>query len=234
MNQILSTQMVKEGQAPSDHFGSRGACPRKCQKRKNWFRFQFTVSIFIVLLLIGGAAFYFYRLGQKENFSNRLLANYNIYRLYSNSGQTTATEQGEEETQESASNGLFGIIEIPKIGLYYPVFSHLSEDLLKVSPCKFYGGSPKENGNICIAGHNYDNTLFFSKISSLSTNDTIFLYDEEGTQYLYLVYEKYEVSASDLSPVLNYNANEKTLTLVTCNNFNNNRIIIKAKQKKLS
>ena len=223
MNQILSTK--------SDvHFRD---CPRKGQKRKNWFRFQFSVSIFIVLFLVGGAAFYFYRLGQKEDFSDRLLANYNIYRLYSNPEQSATTEQIDEERQESSNNDLFGIIEIPKIGLYYPVFSHLSEDLLKVSPCKFYGSSPKENGNICIAGHNYDNTLFFSKISSLSPNDTILLYDKEGAKYLYFVYEKYEVSASDLSPVLNYNPNEKTLTLVTCNNFNNNRIILKAKQKKL-
>ncbi len=223
MNQILSTK--------SDvHFRD---CPRKGQKRKNWFRFQFSVSIFIVLFLVCGAAFYFYRLGQKEDFSDRLLANYNIYRLYSNPEQSATTEQIDEERQESSNNDLFGIIEIPKIGLYYPVFSHLSEELLKVSPCKFYGTSPKDNGNICIAGHNYDNTLFFSKISSLSPNDTILLYDKEGAKYLYFVYEKYEVSASDLSPVLNYNPNEKTLTLVTCNNFNNNRIILKAKQKKL-
>ena len=186
-----------------------------------------------MLFLVCGAAFYFYRLGQKEDFSDRLLANYNIYRLYSNPEQSATTEQIDEERQESSNNDLFGIIEIPKIGLYYPVFSHLSEDLLKVSPCKFYGTSPKDNGNICIAGHNYDNTLFFSKISSLSPNDTILLYDKEGAKYLYFVYEKYEVSASDLSPVLNYNPNEKTLTLVTCNNFNNNRIILKAKQKKL-
>ena len=223
MNQILSTK--------SDvHFRD---CPRKGQKRKNWFRFQFSVSIFIVLFLVCGAAFYFYRLGQKEDFSDRLLANYNIYRLYSNPEQSATTEQIDEERQESSNNDLFGIIEIPKIGLYYPVFSHLSEELLKVSPCKFYGTSPKDNGNICIAGHNYDNTLFFSKISSLSPNDTILLYDKEGAKYLYFLYEKYEVSASDLSPVLNYNPNEKTLTLVTCNNFNNNRIILKAKQKKL-
>ena len=108
----------------------------------------------------------------------------------------------------------FGIIQIPKIDLYYPVFSHLTEELLKASPCKFYGDTPSVNGNICIAGHNYDNRLFFSKLSSLSSNDII-----------------YEVPSSDLSPVLNYEQNEKILTLVTCNNFNNNRIIVRAKQK---
>ena len=128
----------------------------------------------------------------------------------------------------------FGIIKIPKINLYYPVFSLLTEDLLKISPCKFYGDSPDVDGNICIAGHNYDNSLFFSKISSLSPNDEIFICDNNGVQYTYFVYDIYEVEASNLSPVLNYEQNEKTLTLVTCNNFNSNRIILKAKQKKLS
>lgn len=125
----------------------------------------------------------------------------------------------------------FGIIQIPKIDLYYPVFSHLTEELLKSSPCKFYGDTPSVNGNICIAGHNYDNRLFFSKLSSLSSNDIIYIFDNNGFKYVYLVYNIYEVPSSDLSPVLNYEQNEKILTLVTCNNFNNNRIIVRAKQK---
>lgn len=127
----------------------------------------------------------------------------------------------------------FGIIKIPKINLYYPVFSYLTEDLLKISPCKFYGNNPDVNGNICIAGHNYDNSLFFSKISTLSQNDTISIFDNNGNEYVYLVYDIYEVKDSDLSPILNYPLDEKTLTLVTCNNFSSNRIILKAKQKKL-
>ncbi|MCI8636802.1 MAG: sortase [Clostridia bacterium] len=125
----------------------------------------------------------------------------------------------------------FGIIQIPKIDLYYPVFSHLTEELLKSSPCKFYGDTPSVNGNICIAGHNYDNRLFFSKLSSLSSNDIIYIFDNNGFKYVYSVYNIYEVPSSDLSPVLNYEQNEKILTLVTCNNFNNNRIIVRAKQK---
>lgn len=124
----------------------------------------------------------------------------------------------------------FGIIQIPKIDLYYPVFSYLTENLLKISPCKFYGDTPDVNGNICIAGHNYDNNLFFSKVSSLSKNDSILIFDNKGIQYCYLIFDIYEVESSDLSPVFNYNHNEKILTLVTCNNFNLNRIIVKAKQ----
>lgn len=125
----------------------------------------------------------------------------------------------------------FGIIQIPKIDLYYPVFSHLTEELLKTSPCKFYGDTLDKNGNVCIAGHNYDNSLFFSKISTLNKKDEIFIFDKNGKQYIYTVYEEYEVAPNDLSPILNYPENEKILTLVTCNNFNSNRIVLRAKQK---
>lgn len=209
MNQILSTKL-KENQTFSE--------------KKNWFKFQFTFSIIIILLSIFCTGYYFYHLQKEEDFSNHLLDNYNIYRLYSNP---------ENSLNEEASNGLFGIIEIPKINLYYPVFSHLTEDLLKISPCKFYGDTPNTNGNICIAGHNYDNSLFFSKLSNLSIEDQISIYDSNGTHYIYSIYDIYEVSESDLSPILNYEKEEKILTLVTCNNFNANRIIIRAKQKKL-
>ncbi len=122
----------------------------------------------------------------------------------------------------------FGIIQIPKINLYYPVFSHLTEDLLKIAPCKFYGDSPKVNGNLCIAGHNYDNSLFFSKISSLSLKDKIYIFDNDERSYIYSITDKYEVEPSDLSPVLQYESNKKILTLVTCNNLNSKRIIVKA------
>lgn len=54
-----------------------------------------------------------------------------------------------------------------------------------------------------------------------------------GNKYIYFVYNIYEVKESDLSPIFDYEQNERTLTLVTCNNLNLNRIIVKAKQKKL-
>lgn len=214
MNQILSVKLETN---------------QKKLEKKRWFKFQFVFSIFIMSCLLLGGGFYIYYLGKKEDFSNRLIANYNISRLYSNSTQ----ENKDNNHSFNPNNGLFGIIEIPKINLYYPVFSHLSEELLKISPCKFYGDSPDINGNICIAGHNYDNALFFSKIANLSQNDQIRIFDSDGTQYLYWVDNIYEVPESDLSPILNYDPDEKLLTLVTCNNFNSNRIIVRAKQKKL-
>ena len=62
---------------------------------------------------------------------------------------------------------------------------------------------PPEKNNLCIAGHNYN----------------------KKHEYIYSVFANYEVKTDDLSPISSNNFNE--LTLITCNNINNNRIIIK-------
>ncbi len=206
MNQILSTKLNKN---------------INTNKKQKWFKFQFAFSIFSIFALLISGFMYLNNLKKKANLSNNLISNYNISKLYSNSNLNKT---------ETPPTGVFGIIEIPKINLYYPVFSNLTENLLKISPCKFYGDTPNVNGNICIAGHNYDNSLFFSNISNLAVKDEIRVYDSKENLYVYVVYDVYEVEESDLSPIFNYNPNEKILTLITCNNINQNRVIVKAKQ----
>ena len=195
------------------------------KENKKIFKVQFVISIAIIIFAICFFIYYLYSLKTSENFSKKIISNYNISTLYSSNKKNN-------ETQSSAENSIFGIIEIPKINIYYPVFSFLSEENLKVSPCKLYGTNLNENTNICIAGHNYNNDMFFSNIDKLQNGDEIYIYNNNGFKYIYKVFEKYEVKENDLSPIYNYNKNEKTLTLITCNNLNNNRIIIKAKQNK--
>jgi len=170
--------------------------------------------------------FYINSLHKEQAISSKLISNYNIYKLYSNMSQS----ENSSETSDTNSR-LFGVIEIQKINIYYPIFSETTEELLKIAPCKFYGDSLTKNGNLCIAGHNYNNSMFFSNINLLKNNDEIFVYDNDGNKYIYYVFDMYEVKASDLSPIFNYNKNSKELTLITCNNLNSNRIIVKAKQK---
>ena len=195
------------------------------KENKKIFKVQFVISIAIIIFAICFFIYYLYSLKTSENFSKKIISNYNISTLYSNNKKNN-------NTQSSAENSIFGIIEIPKINIYYPVFSFLSEENLKVSPCKLYGTNLNENTNICIAGHNYNNNMFFSNIDKLQNGDEIYIYNNNGFKYIYKVFEKYEVKENDLSPIYNYNKNKKTLTLITCNNLNNNRIIIKAKQNK--
>lgn len=51
-----------------------------------------------------------------------------------------------------------------------------------------------------------------------------------GNNITYSVYKIYEVSPSDISCIIQENIATNELTLVTCNNYNHNRIIVKAKK----
>lgn len=231
MNQILITSLDKNENKKEyekeifDNYNMpiyNNYTNNKIEKNKKFFKLQFIFSILIIFTTISFSIYYIYSLKNREKISENIIGNYNIYRLYA---------ENSKNQEEIIQNNLFGIIEIPKINLYYPVLSNLTEENLKVSPCKFYGTTLNDNTNICIAGHNYNNDLFFSKINLLELNDEIYIYDNTGLKYTYLVEKNYEVKEDDLSPISNYNHNEKTLTLITCNNLNNNRFIIKAKQK---
>ena len=214
MNQILETNSKKT----------------KLKKLKNnfkMFKIQLIFSTSILAILLFFCIYYIFSLKSKENLSSSILSNYEIYKLYSDIVNNSVSNSNEQSFQDEGN--IFGIIKIPKINIEYSVFSKLTEEQLKISPCKFFGGSPKDNGNICIAGHNYDNSLFFSNLKLLDENDEIFIYDNLDNEYIYKVFSIYETDENDLSPIFNYEKNSKTLTLITCNNFNKKRIVVKAK-----
>ena len=201
MNQILETMKSKT-------------------KFKKVYKIQLIISVIILIFLVVFCIYYIISLNSKENLSNSILSSYSIYRLYSNL----------DNGKNLNDNNIFGIIKIPKINIEYSVFSNLTEEQLKVSPCKFFGENLENFGNICIAGHNYDNSLFFSNIKLLKQNDEIYIYDNFDNKYIYKVFANYEVEQNDLSPIFNYDKNTKELTLITCNNLNGKRIVIKAKR----
>lgn len=202
MNQILETKFFK-----------------KTNFKKKFIKIQFITSILFIIILIVILIFYIFSTKHKENISKKITDNYSLYKLYSKSLNNDIEE-----------DKILGIIEIPKINIKYLVFSQLDDELLKIAPCKFYGKSPKENGNLCIAGHNYNNSKFFSNLFLLEIDDEIFIYDNYNKKYDYKIVSIYEVNSSDMSPILEYDKNIKQLTLVTCDNINQNRLIVKAKQ----
>ena len=206
MNQILTTK-------------------NKIYKKKYLLIFQLIISIIVIIAIIYFISLHFYKISKQEEISNQIMNNYNLSKLY-----TSISKNYIKNNNEDNQNGIFCVIEIPKINLSYPVFNTLNEELLKVSPCRFYGESFSTYDNICIAGHNYDNGKFFSNIYLLRKNDEIYIYYNDE-KYIYLVTSNYEVDENDLSPIFNFTKNKKQLTLVTCNNFNDKRIIIVATMK---
>ena len=188
------------------------------KKNKNKIIRILKIQIFMSILGIFCVCAFFYAEeninSYGENFSKILFLNSEISSIY--------------YTENVSYSNIFGRIEIPKIKLEYIVFNEFNEELLKLSPCKFYGTEINKTGNIAIAGHNYDNHTFFSDINKLSVEDAIYLYSNNNIQYTYSVYKTYETSENDLECLKPNFINSKELTLITCNNSNKKRFIVKA------
>lgn len=125
-------------------------------------------------------------------------------------------------------------INIPKLNWSepYPILDHWSVDLLKISPCKFHGADPNEVGNFCIVGHNYRNSLFFSKVPTLENGDVVEITDNYGRKVNYVVYDKHVVSEDNTNDTSQVTHGKREITLITCTNeSNSNRYIIKAREE---
>ena len=123
-----------------------------------------------------------------------------------------------------------GTISIPKINLNYAILNKTTEELLKISPTRFWGKEPNEIGNLCIAGHNYRNNLFFSKVPQLQNGDIIEIKDLLGEIVQYEVYDKFIVRPDDTSATSQYTNGKREITLITCTNDSVDRVIIKARE----
>ncbi len=89
-------------------------------------------------------------------------------------------------------------------------------------------------GNLCIAGHNYKNDSFFSNISKLINGDIITIYDNSGSNCDYIVYNVYKTPSNNLECINQETYGLRFITLVTCDDVNNNyRVIVKAKELSL-
>ena len=132
----------------------------------------------------------------------------------------------------TASNGktyeIVGKVKIPSINVDYSILSETSDALLKVSVCKFWGSNPNEIGNLCIAGHNYRNKRFFSKVPTLKVGDIIEITDLNNNTLKYSVYDKYTVDPTDTSCTSQITNGKKIVTLITCTDDSKQRVIVQA------
>ena len=143
---------------------------------------------------------------------------------------------------ESSPNGYqykrIATISIPKINVNLVVLQGVTgskeetADLLKISPVKIHGYDPKEVGNFCIAGHNYRNTKFFSKVPTLVVGDTVKLTDLSGRTLTYSVYDKHNVDPKDVRDTTQLTGGKKELTLITCTDDNSKRVIVRCREVK--
>lgn len=135
------------------------------------------------------------------------------------------------EAPNGKTYNMVGRITIPSIDVNYAILSETTDALLKVSVCKFWGADPNEVGNLCIAGHNYRNRKFFSKVQNLAVGDIIEITDLSERTLQYKVFDKYTVDPTDVSCTSQITNGKKIVTLITCTDDSKQRIIVKAVEK---
>lgn len=225
MNQILVTKNFNYDYLDKLKYGILDEKNTKYfSNKKNYLIILFFSSI-ICLIIIFYLIFSF--LSRIYN-NKKTIEISNKYSLVSN--YSSLQDSNFNAIKLSDSIYIIGLIEIPKINISYPILSNCNENLLKISVCKFSGPMPNEMGNMCIAGHNYKNSLMFSKLNKLDIGDLIYITDLNNIKKEYMIYQKSEIDANNLDGIKSTNSTE--ITLITCNSSNNyKRIIIKAKMK---
>lgn len=123
---------------------------------------------------------------------------------------------------------LLGKIEIPKIGFSSVVIKENTYRAMDLGVVISYGDALNEPGGFVISGHNFrGNSSFMYNIRNLNSGDKIYITDSSGRKLEYTVYEKIRnFGPSDTSIYKKFDGYH--LTLVTCENDGNSRIVIKA------
>ena len=140
-----------------------------------------------------------------------------------------------QTTKEGFKYTTIASINIPKINVNYPILEgetgslEETESIIKIAPAKFWGSNPNKVGNFCIVGHNYLNSKFFSKVPTLENGDIIEITDENKQTMSYSVYTKYEVVPEDVSCLDQETNGRKEITLITCTDDSQKRVIVKAR-----
>ena len=131
MNQILGTKLKKDLSTLS--------IPKNLTRLK--FVFFFSIFVIIVSLII----YFFIRYNslQNEKIAKSLKNKFEIHNLYSNANNRYLAKKTSIDTN-NIKPFVIGLIQIDKIDLMYPILSESSDELLEMSPCRFYGPMPNE------------------------------------------------------------------------------------------
>lgn len=245
MNQILVTEKIY--------------ITPELKRKKKIYKLNFIISIILITILFSFYAYAEYDRNKSADISKDILAGMTVKEnlmvndstvinsdneawiipLDGNGDDASLPEEQELQTAiltgtYTASNGktynTIGSINIPSIEVNYPILSETTDSLLKVSVCKFWGGNANEVGNLCIAGHNYRNKRFFSKVITLKVGDIIEITDLNEQTIKYEVYDKYTVDPKDTSCTSQVTNGKKIVTLITCTNDSKQRVIVQAKE----
>lgn len=134
---------------------------------------------------------------------------------------------------------IIGEIEIPKVDLKCNILDEVTKRSIEIAVATMYTTDGlNKPGNTVIYGHNYRNTLFFSRNDELSIGDKVIITDYEQNQKIQ--YEIYDIFETTMTDTTFYNrSSEETggkreVTLSTCTDDaseTDRRLIILAREK---
>ncbi len=136
----------------------------------------------------------------------------------------------QEIDQKIGEYKVIGIINIPKIGIEYPILEKTNKESLDLSITKFWGEKINQKGNVVLAGHNRLNNTMFGKIDKLENGDIIELTDSQMITVKYQVFDKYIIDPNDIDCIFPVDENAREVTLITCSNRDKNRLVVKARE----
>lgn len=238
MNQILVTQKLY--------------VTPELKRKKRLFKIEFFLSVFLVCILSSYYIYAEYDRSKSEQVSQKLLSEVRDSTIkQSNSNDVmiivldkNSSDDANNKIQEDVTTPISttyqgsdgkeysteAVITIPSINISYPVLTETSDKLLEISVNKYWGPSPNEIGNYCIVGHNYRNGKMFGKLSELVNGDIVELEDLSGRTIKYKVYNKYVVEPTDTRCTSQLTNGKRELTLITCTNYGQQRLVVKCRQ----
>lgn len=145
-------------------------------------------------------------------------------------GQTTGGSNINLSGRTYKGLPMAGIIEIPAIGIKYPVIAEETRKSIEVAVAILVGPGLNKIGNTTIAGHNFKNGTFFSNNKKLEKGDKIYITDLSGQRIEYTIYSKYTTTPQDGSYINRDTEGRRELTLITCTDNIKSRLIIWAKE----
>ena len=235
MNQILVTEKIY--------------VTPELKRKKKIYKIQFILSILVVIILSVRYLYIDYTERKEVEKSQEILSEMETYdvedtTIVDDNTLVVALNNNIEEVEPQPSEKfnveyttdkgtkykIDSILNIPSLGINYPVISETSDELLKISLNKFWGGEPNSVGNYCIVGHNYDGKdILFGKLNRIQNGDIVELEDKTGKLLQYKVYNTFIVQPTDVACTSQLTNGKKEMTLITCADGGKTRLIVKCR-----
>lgn len=232
MNQILITEKIY--------------VTAKLKRKKLFYKILFIISLVTVICLFLYYIYLEYDKRKAESISQEILNSISfdstvvqddtlVVSLNENVQEVKYEEIEEFNNVYTSPDGtkyvVDSILNIPSLEINYPVLSETTDELLKISLNKFWGGDPNTVGNYCIVGHNYDGKdIFFGKLHKIQKDDIVELKDKTGEIVKYKVYNTFIVQPTDVACTSQLTNGKREITLITCSDGGKTRLVVKCRE----